>query len=237
MASSNSTNKSPDKGKGKALQPGFIPWENTAEHVLYMLAHPAKYTAGDSPTDQKAESDNYNEALKGMESMNLSASITPANSGWLDVKDLNLPAGQPVNPKSLNPAAIDPHCSRPQVSLLFANGVYVPATDHFYTTAVAPWLEMLTRTGTFTQHLSALRNGHSNHAGVGAAGHDPLADPGQLHGAAGVHAVAAGAVLARHLTHPRVHPEPLKRPCEARRGALEALVDACYLVKRDEQEE
>ena len=168
MASSKSTNKSPDKGKGKALQPGFIPWENTAEHVLYMLAHPAKYTAGDSPTDQKAESDNYNEALKGMESMNLSASITPANSGWLDVKDLNLPAGQPVNPKSLNPAAIDPHCSRPQVSLLFANGVYVPATDHFYTTAVAPWLEMLTRTGTFTQHLSALRNGHSNHAGVGA---------------------------------------------------------------------
>jgi hypothetical protein len=162
MASSDSTDKSPGKGKGKALQPGFVPWENASEHVLYMLTHPAKYTAGDSPASQKPESDSYNEALMGMKNMNLNASITPANSGWLDVKDLNLPAQQPVIPNSLNPAAIDPHYARPPIYLLFSNNVFVPATDNFYTTTAAPWLETLARTGTYTQHLYALRqHGHT----------------------------------------------------------------------------
>ena len=47
-----------------------------------------------------------------------------------------------------------------------------------------------------------------HHAGVRPAGHDPLADPGELGRAPGVHAVAARAVLAGHLPHPSVHAEP-----------------------------
>ena len=59
-----------------------------------------------------------------------------------------------------------------------------------------------------------------------AAGHDPLPDPGELHRPAGVHAVAAGAVLAGHLPHARVHAQPAQRPREPLGRALEALVDA-----------
>lgn len=170
MASSNSTDKSAaEKGKGKALQPGYVPWENASEHMLYQLAHPAKYTAENTPAVQKPESENYNDALKGMQNMNLTASIAPANSGWLDVKDLNLPAWQPVSPKSLNPSAVDPNYARPPISLLFANDVFVPATDYFYTTTAAPWLESLVRTGNFTQQLAALsQHGHSKDASTEA---------------------------------------------------------------------
>jgi hypothetical protein len=170
MASSNSTDKSAaEKGKSKALQPGYVPWENASEHMLYMLAHPAKYTAGDSPAGQTPESENYSEALKGMQNMNLTASIAPADPGWLDVKDLNLTAWQPVNPKNLNPSAVDPHYARPPISLLFANNVFVPATDTFYTTTAAPWLETLARTASFTQQLSALRqHGHTQDVSAGA---------------------------------------------------------------------
>ena len=170
MASSNSTDKSAaEKGKSKALQPGYVPWENASEHMLYMLAYPAKYTAGDSPAGQTPESENYSEALKGMQNMNLTASIAPADPGWLDVKDLNLTAWQPVNPKNLNPSAVDPHYARPPISLLFANNVFVPATDTFYTTTAAPWLETLARTASFTQQLSALRqHGHTQDVSAGA---------------------------------------------------------------------
>jgi hypothetical protein len=61
---------------------------------------------------------------------------------------------------------------------------------------------------------------------VRAASHHPLTDPGQLHGAAGVHAVAARAVLARHLAHAGVDAHVRERPREPPRRALEARVDA-----------
>ena len=64
-----------------------------------------------------------------------------------------------------------------------------------------------------------------------SARHDALSRPGQLARAGGVHAPPAGAVLARHLPHPRVHTELAERPCDQRRGRLEALVDAGLRVR------
>jgi hypothetical protein len=170
MASSNSNNKSPEKDNDKAFQSGFLPWENASEHMLYMLAHPAKYTTGNSPAVQSPNYDNYNSTLRGMKNLDLSASTKPADSGWLEVKDLILPAWQPVTPNSLNLSAIDPHYARPPVYLLFTNNIFVPTTNDFYATAVAPWLEALARGGTFTQQLFAIRqHGHAHGPSAGAA--------------------------------------------------------------------
>jgi pimeloyl-ACP methyl ester carboxylesterase len=67
---------------------------------------------------------------------------------------------------------------------------------------------------------------HEHDARVRAARHHALADPRELSPAAGVHAPAPRAVLARHLAHPRVQAEARERPAHQRRLGLEAVVYA-----------
>ncbi len=69
--------------------------------------------------------------------------------------------------------------------------------------------------------LGAVHHHHAAH--VGGARDQPLAHPHQLALPAGVHAVRTRAVLARHLTHPRVDAQRRERAHHQARGHVEPL--------------
>ena len=73
--------------------------------------------------------------------------------------------------------------------------------------------------------------GHDHRADVGPSRDHALSDAGQLAHALGVHAEAPRAVLARHLPHARVDPEPPQRAGDQLRALLEARVDAAARVR------
>src|SRR3954454_12037220 len=75
-------------------------------------------------------------------------------------------------------------------------------------------------------HDLASAGGDDHATQVSAATDHALADAGELHGTAGVDAVGARAILARHLTDPRVDAEFPQRRSDQIRHLLEACVGA-----------